>query len=116
MKSLTTLTLAALTLLGATVTADARPRHGCGSGHVHISSYRSCGTPVHPVRYIHGYNRCGSPGWGYRPVYVPRVRYCPPPVRHYYHRPVCPPVYHGHHGYHGHPHRGGVSISGSFRL
>lgn len=112
MKSLTSIAIAAIALLGATLSADARPHRGHDSGHVYISGYRSCGTPVYTERYVRRYDRCGYPVWGYRVVPAP-ARYCPPPRRHYYRHPAdCPPPY-PHYGGHR---RGGVVISGVFRL
>jgi hypothetical protein len=106
---LITAAIAALTLIGATPSADARSRHKHYKSHVYVSGYRSCGTPIHTERYLIGYDRCGYPVWGYRTV----QRYCPPP-RVYYSRPsVCPPP---NPYYYGSRPRNGVVISGSFSL
>lgn len=110
MKSSLILTaaIAALTLLGVSSPAEARSRHKHSCSHVYTDTYRSCGRPVRTERYLIGYDRCGYPVWGYRTV----RHYCPPP-RTYYRRPAyCPPPY----PYYGHRSRGGVVISGSFRL
>ena len=117
---LSTIALAALVMIGATSQADAHPR-GVPAGHVYISGYRSCGTPIYTERYFVRHDRRGYPVWGYRAVpdrpsyraaYRPAPRYyapavvCPPPVR-VYAPPVCAPVY---------PARGtGITITGSFR-
>jgi len=101
--------LAALAMVAAAPTADARSHRGHHSSHVYVSGYRSCGTPIHTERYVMRYRpRCGSPVWGYRVVPAP-VRYCPPP-RRYYRQSACPPPYPYRHG------RSGVVIQGSFRL
>lgn len=112
---LITAAIAALTLIGATPSAEARSRHKHYNNHVYVSGYRSCGTPIHTERYLIGYDRCGYPVWGYRTVkrYCPPPRaHCPPPRPSHYRPAVCPPSYPY---YGGHP-RGGVVISGSFRL
>jgi len=109
MKSslLITAAIAALTLIGATPSADAGSRHKHSRSHVYVSSYHGYGTPARTERYLIGYDRCGYPIWGYRTV----QRYCPPP-REYYRRPACPPPY----PYYGGRSRSGVVISGAFRL
>ena len=107
---LITAAIAALTLFGATPSAEAGSRHKHYKSHVYVSGYRSCGTPIYKERYIIRYDHCGYPVWGYR-IVSPPVRYCPPP-RHYYHRPACPPPY----SYYGGRPRSGVVISGAFRL
>jgi len=106
-KTLITAAIAALAMIAATPAAEAHPQRGHSKSHVYVSGYRSCGTPIYTERYFTRYDRRGYPVWGYRVVPAP-VRYCPPP-RRYYRAPVCPPPY----PYHG---RGGVVISGSFRL
>jgi hypothetical protein len=94
---ITTIAIAALTLLGAAPQAEARSHH---SSRIYISGYRSCGTPVYTERYFIGYDHCGNPLWGTRVI-----------RRHY--RPVVRP-------YHPSPHRTparyGVVIQGRVRL
>jgi hypothetical protein len=110
-KSLITAAIAALGLLGAAPSAEARSYHKHSGSHVYISGHRSCGTPIYKERYFIGYDRYGHPMWRYRVVAAP-VRYYPPPRRHYHPPAVCPPPYY----HHGSPYRSGVVISGSFRL
>lgn len=99
---ITTLAIAALTLLGAAPLAQARSHH---SSRIYISGYTSCGTPIYVERYFIGYDHCGNPVWGkrvIRPQYRPVVRqYSPPP---------CPATVRYDRGYRG----GSVVIQGSF--
>ncbi len=90
MKTIIACATAALALFAAAPVSEAGHRH---RGHVYVSGYRSCGTPVYTERYCVGYRRCGAPIWRNRVVAAPRRAYCPPP----YYR------------------RGGVVIHGSFR-
>jgi hypothetical protein len=104
-----TAAIAALALLGSAPQGDARPHRGHPSNQVHVSGYRSCGTPIYQQRYISHYQRCGTPVWRTRHVAPPRgysyrAPVCRPAL------PVCPPPYYG-----GYP-RNGVVIQGSFRL
>ncbi len=62
---ITTIAIAAFTLLGAAPQAEARSHH---SSRIYISGYRSCGTPVYTERYFIGYDHCGKPIWGTRVV------------------------------------------------
>lgn len=83
MKSILS-TLVAATLLSLCTTADARPHdHGRHTSTIHISGYRSCGTPIHTQRFCAGYDRFGRPIWRTRIVARPHhrrpvVRVCPP--------------------------------------
>jgi hypothetical protein len=81
-------------LVAAAPVAEARhPHRGHHhASHVHISGYRSCGTPVYQERYVRSYRRCGTPVWGYR-VFRPYRDYHHAPRHYYYPRPVpvCPP-------------------------
>lgn len=104
--------IAALALLGASPQAEARPHRGHDTSRVYISGYRSCGTPIYMERYLIRYRRCGTPVWACREVPPPVRYYCPPPRRHDYRPPVCPPPYPYYGGYRG----SGVVFHGSFRL
>ena len=80
---ITSLVIGALAWIGTAPAADARPRH---SGHVYISGYLPCGTPVYRERYFAGYDCYGRPIWKtrvvrtyVRPAYRPRPVPCPPP-------------------------------------
>jgi hypothetical protein len=104
----TALITAAIALFGVAPSAEAGHKHS--KRYVYAGDHRRCDTPIRTERYLIGYDRCGYPVWGYRTV----ERYCPPP-REYYRPPVaCPPRY-PHSYYDGRP-RGGVVISGTFRL
>jgi hypothetical protein len=96
-SSITALCIAALTSIGATTPADARPY----PSHTYVSSYLSCGTPIYTERYLVGYDRCGEPVWGHRTVRSPYR----PVVRSYYQSPCPPPTHHGHAGYYSHSSR-----------
>lgn len=89
-KTIITLAVATMALLGASSQAEARDRGG-----VYVSGYSSCGTPVYRERYLVGYDCHGREIWGtrsarqqYRPTYRPSYRQveyrrraapCPPP-------------------------------------
>jgi hypothetical protein len=83
MKTIITLAITTLALLGTTPQADARPhRHSSG---IYLSGYLACGTPVYKERYFVGYDSCGRPIWRTRVVH----RHPRPVVRHY--AAPCPP-------------------------
>lgn len=105
MKTMIACATAALALFAAAPVSEAGHSHR-HRGHVYVSGYQRCGTPIYTERYCVGYQRCGTPIWRYRVVAAPRRHYCPPPPC----RPVvpaCPPRY---------PYRSGVVFHGSFRL
>lgn len=107
MKTLVTLAIATLALLGAAPQAEARGH----STRVYISGYRSCGTPIYSERYFIGYDCHRRPIWGTRVVHRHYVAPCPPPrcaprpPRH------CPPPRRDHHN-----HDSRIVIQGNFRL
>lgn len=83
MKTILTIAIAAIAMLGATPSAEARSHH---ASRVYVSGYLPCGTPVYRERYFVGYDHCGRPIWKtrvvrqhYRPVNRPRYNApCPP--------------------------------------
>lgn len=86
MKTIITIAIASLALLGSMPNADARHGH---SNRTFVSGYLPCGTPIYKERFFVGYDHCGRPIWktrvvrqNYRPVNRPRyVAPCPPPYR-----------------------------------
>lgn len=87
MKTIITIAIATVAMLGLSPKAEARPHHH--SSRIYISSYLPCGTPVYRERYFAGYDHCGRAIWRTRAVRnyhrpAPRPRYvapCPPPYR-----------------------------------
>jgi hypothetical protein len=87
-KLFTAIAITAFTFVGTSVNADARPHrdysHNGHNGHysrgynqpastIYISGYRH-GRPVYTQKYFIGYDRCGTPRWGYRTVSAPNYR------------------------------------------
>lgn len=111
---LTTLAVAAFTLLGATPQAEARSHES----HVYISGHQSCGTPIYTERYFIGYDHWGRPLWGTRVVryhHRPIVRHVAPyPIGYCYPQPRYDR--HGHYDRYNRSHsRTHIAIHGSFR-
>ncbi|MFT4177617.1 MAG: hypothetical protein QM627_13310 [Luteolibacter sp.] len=99
--------LAAITLVAAAPSAEARPYRGHHHHHattIVVTGYTSWGAPIRAERYFLRYGPTGHVVWGYRPLPVVRS-YCPPPHRHYYRDRGYDrrhTHYHRGHGYRGH--------------
>ncbi|MGJ8644654.1 MAG: hypothetical protein ACSHX9_14690 [Luteolibacter sp.] len=72
-KLFTAIAITAFAFVGTSVNADAQSRHGGysqPSSTTYVSGYRH-GRPVYTQKYFIGYDRCGTPRWGYRTVSAP---------------------------------------------
>lgn len=88
-KLFTAIAITSFTFVCTSINADARPHrdasHHGYNGHysrgydqpaskIYISGYRH-GRPVYTQKYFVGYDRCGTPRWGYREVSSPNYRH-----------------------------------------
>lgn len=78
-KIFTAIAVTVFAFVGTTTTSEARPHGGHGynqpASKVYVSGYRY-GRPVYTQKYFIGYDRCGTPRWGYRTVAAPSHRSC----------------------------------------
>lgn len=74
-KLFTAIAITAFTFVGTSIQAEAgggyrKASYTQPSSTIYISGYRH-GRPVYTQKYFIGYDRCGTPRWGYRTVSAP---------------------------------------------